>query len=160
LARNVAIELAVAATLVAAIALVAGVGHGGGPAPVPASSTANAVPPAVTAWQQDGVPAITAIVDDLTTASQVTANPSAVTATSLSAAATRLATDLSGAQRIGAPPASTGAVALWWRSMSDLSAGLRSLTVASASLSPAAVSLAHQQFVSAGNELLAVAQDL
>jgi hypothetical protein len=160
LARHVAVELAVAAALVAAVALVAGAGPGSGPAPVPASSAADAASPAVTAWEQEGIPTITAIVDDLTAATEATANPSTVSTPSLSAAATRLATDLAGAQRIGTPPASTGVRALWGRAMSDLAAGLHSLTAASASLSPAAVSLAHQQFVTAGNELLGVAQKL
>ena len=160
LARRVALELAVAAALVAVVALVAGVGHGGEAAPVPASSSAPTIPAGVTAWEQEGVPAITAIVGDLTTASEATANPSAVTAPALSAAGTRLAADLAAARRLGVPPTSTGATALWRRSLSDLSAGLHSLNAATTSLSPAAVSLAHQQFVTAGNELLQVSQDL
>ena len=111
-------------------------------------------------WEQQGVPAITALIDDVTTAERNTADPTTTTAAGLSATTAKLGPDLATANRLATPPAAAApAPALWRRAIADLVAAVHH-PAAAVTLSPAAVSLAHQQFAAAGNELLEVSQYL
>lgn len=151
--RGLVIELAAAAVILAALAALAA--RTSTPAPTPVAQQSSPL----ASWERDGVPAITALIQDITTAERDTEDPPNASAAALTADAGHLAADVSAASRLPAPPGSADA-RLWRSSLSQLAGARGTLVAATGTLSPAAVAVAHQQLAAAGAGLLQIGQAL
>lgn len=148
--RGVLIEVCLAA----AILLVVTVATGGGS---PSSTSPSAS--ALAAWGRGGIPAITNLIDDLQAIELGTtpATPEPAWRAALDRAASQLRVDLAGAQKLAAPPNRTVAAA-WTQTLGLLARGEHLLDLALADPDPTTLAQAHQQFATAGGELLEVGQ--
>jgi hypothetical protein len=135
----------------AILVAVAVVNAGGGPHPaqVQARKVVN--------WDQQAVPVVISLVDDLRAIESHTADPTNAVPAWLGADDSRLRADVTAAQQLRAAPNPT-VRGFWSLAVSRLAAADRTLHAAAGSLDPAAVALAHQQFATAGDDLLRLGQ--
>jgi hypothetical protein len=111
----------------------------------------------VLTWDQQAVPIVISLVDDLRAIETHTADPTNAAPALLGADDSRLRTDVAAAERLGAAPNAT-VRGYWSLVVSRLAGADRTLHVAASSLDPAAVAMAHQQFAATGDELLRLGQ--
>ncbi len=116
-------------------------------------------PTPIGSWNQQAVPIVIALVDDLRSVESDTADAMHADPASLSSDDARLQADLGVAQRLQPSP-DADLRRNWTAALRTLSLAQRTLHAAAASLDPAAVALAHQQFTSAGDGLLRVGEGI
>jgi hypothetical protein len=125
--------------------------HPSTPAPAPEST-------ALSAWWQNAVPVYTNLTGDLTAIEQDTSNTLSAAAAALASDAARLGQDLARAHQLPAPP--DQAAASWNQVLAQFVTPQRTLAAAAATLSPATILLAHDQFAMAGNALVQLGDEL
>jgi hypothetical protein len=119
----------------------------------------SAAPTQLGSWNQQAVPIVIALVDDLRSAETHTTDATQADPASLSLDDSHLQADAAMAQRLEPSP-EPGLQSNWTAALSSLSLAQHTLHAAATSLDHATIAIAHQQFAVAGDNLLRVGQQI